>query len=466
MKAKSLRMSLLLSSALVPVFAQAASADDQIAQSLTAQSQISQGAPGAGSFPNSILIPGSNTSFGVGGYIKGDYTYDFSAHQDFVGTNSTALSPGAIPLDNNGGAARGTAPSQGHSVHGASRFSASESRFHIETRTPTAYGELKTFMEGDFTGPSGLTPGSGFEVNSDSSGFRLRYAYGTLGPWLVGQINSLFRDSNAEPETLDFGGAIGAGPLRQPQFRYTYDAGNGLLLAISAENPQTQVIDATTFTPGVGGAVGTPATNTPFGVNRADKIPDFVGATTWNQPWGHLTFRAVARDLYDHDGGASGAAKGTGIAVSNFGWGLGFAGDVKTWGKDDVIFQINGGDGIGRYSNNIGLTADAAVNPKTNQIENLKIVSALLGYQHWWTDELRSTAVASYLHVDNPQSFFVTPAAFAVQANNFDTVHVNLVWSPVPQVDTGIEYIHENRTIEDGQSGDANRVQVSTKFKF
>ena len=449
MEAKILRVALLASAATASLLAAPTAADAQTA-------------PGAGSFPNSILLPGTNTSLRIGGYVKGDYSYDFSAHQDFVGTNSTAISTSAIPLDGN---VPGTFPDRGHSIHGASRFTASESRFNIETRTPTGYGELKTLIEGDFTGPNGLTPGNGFEENSNSSGYRLRYAYGTLGPWLVGQFNSLFRDSNAEPETLDFGGPIVAGPLRQPQFRYTFDAGNGLLLATSVENPQLNVINSTAVVAGAAPGTFAPSTSSSFGAGRADKLPDFVAGVTWNQPWGHLSFRGVARDLYDHNGGPSGAAGGFNTSVSKFGWGLGLSGDWKTFGKDDLIFQINGGDGIGRYSNDNGLVADVAVNNAANRLENLKIWDADVGYQHWWTDELRSTVNGSYIRISNPQSIF-TPAAFAVQNNAMWTLHVNLVWSPVPQVDTGIEWIRENRTTENGQSGDANRVQVSTKFKF
>src|SRR5579871_6312653 len=41
------------------------------------QGAHAQGAPGAGSFPGSFLVPGTQTSFKVGGYIKFDYTYDF-----------------------------------------------------------------------------------------------------------------------------------------------------------------------------------------------------------------------------------------------------------------------------------------------------------------------------------------------------------------------------------------------------
>src|SRR5579862_8180244 len=123
------------------------------------QGAHAQGAPGAGSFPGSFLVPGTQTSFKVGGYVKFDYTYDFSQQQGING--------GADPLGVAFGAGfrsfrSGTAvitthiaPDAGHKIHGTSQMTASESRFNIETRTPTSYGELKTFIEGDFTNPNG-----------------------------------------------------------------------------------------------------------------------------------------------------------------------------------------------------------------------------------------------------------------------------------------------------------------------
>jgi len=413
-------------------------------------------APGGGSFPGSILLPGTNTSFKTGGYAKLDFTYDFSATQNVIG----GIVVSAIPLDANvpGGAAANPATIAGHSIHGVSQLTASESRFNFESRTPTAYGEMKTFIEGDFTNPSGLTNGKTFKVNSDSSGFRLRHAYGTLGPLLAGQTYSLFRDAASEGETLDFGGPIVAGASRQPQIRYTFDAGDGLTIAGSLENPETQAV-----TQAVAG--GAPVTTTSFGSGQGQKIPDFAAAARWVQPWGHVAFRALLRDLYDHSGTN---AAGNNISQSEFGWGLGLSGTLKTWGKDVLLFQANGGDGIGRYSNDNGLVADVVVDLNNNAMRNLKIYDGEIGYQHWWTDQLRSNVNGSYMHIGYPTSgpAALPAATLAVQNTELVATYANLIWSPVPQVDLGVEYTWQERKVASGQHGFLNRVQMSSKFKF
>jgi hypothetical protein len=413
-----------------------------------------QGGPGAGSYPGSFLIPGTNTSFSVGGYVKLDYFYDFTTAGSTVGGLSGGI---GIPLDAGGG----HPATAGHSIHGVSQITASESRFNIQTRTPTAYGEVKTFIEGDFTNPSGLTNGSTFTTESDSSGFRLRQAYGTIGPFLAGQTFSTMRDLNAEPETLDFGGDNALGANRQPQIRYTYDAGNGLALIGAIENPTTTFTDATV-------AAGTATTFN--GSVNGSKIPDFVLGGVFTQPWGHISLRGVFRDLYDHQGGSTGLGTGNGLntSTSEFGYGAALGGDFKTWGKDDVVAQVFGGEGIGRYlSTNCSASGcpDMYVNNSTNRAQAVSAWGVVAGYQHFWADNLRSNISGSYIEFQNDGGF-VNATAFTGLNKHYITGHVNLIWSPIPSVDTGAEFIYAEREIEDGQTGENMRFQYSAKWKF
>jgi hypothetical protein len=113
-----------------------------------------------GEFPGSFKLPGTDTSLGFHGYAKLDIIRDLNAFQ-----GDTVSFP-AIPLDGTAAARR----------QGATRLQARQSRFNIETRTPTEYGTLRTLIEGDFFG-AGRN-----EFTSNSSAFRLRHAYGELGP--------------------------------------------------------------------------------------------------------------------------------------------------------------------------------------------------------------------------------------------------------------------------------------------
>src|SRR5262249_10185258 len=131
-----------------------------------------------------------------------------------------------------------TAASRGHVFSMSSR----ESRLNVETRTPTAWGEARTLIEFDFAGSNAFSTQNLTQV---SNGLvpRLRLAYGTLAGFLAGQADSNFRDSDAEPETLDFGGPAGiAGPSRVPQVRYTVSGPWNSAWSVSAEAAATSVI--------------------------------------------------------------------------------------------------------------------------------------------------------------------------------------------------------------------------------
>src|SRR3954466_14837740 len=69
-------------------------------------------------------------------------------------------------------------------------MSPQQSKLSVETRTPTALGEARTFVEFDFAGDTvaSTKPLS----TSNNLQPRLRFAYGTLGPLLFGQANSNF----------------------------------------------------------------------------------------------------------------------------------------------------------------------------------------------------------------------------------------------------------------------------------
>src|ERR1700722_17921124 len=84
--------------------------------------------PGGGSFPGSFLVPGTNTSVKVGGFVKIVGIYDIDAR------NGDTIAVDAIPI-------KGTAAA---SLHGATRLHARQSNISVDTRTPTAYGDLTT----------------------------------------------------------------------------------------------------------------------------------------------------------------------------------------------------------------------------------------------------------------------------------------------------------------------------------
>ena len=172
-----------------------------------------------GDFPGSWKLPGSDTSISFSGYVKGDFIYDLGRD---VGDSFVVSS---IPVDN----------SMAANADGNVRLHARQSRFRFDSRTPTDWGQLRTRIEGDFSGTGGN------ERFSNSSTFRLRHAWGQLGPVLAGQTWTTFMDQDTYANTVDFAGPVGVEFARQAQIRYSTGLAEGLSLDLAVENPEFQV---------------------------------------------------------------------------------------------------------------------------------------------------------------------------------------------------------------------------------
>src|SRR5215204_2063346 len=205
------------------------------------------GAPGAGpttvqmmggSFPRSFLVPGTDTSIRVGGEVRLNMLYWINGGNPGAVHNTNAGATGqsaVIPLSKSG-----VARTRSDNITVMSR---SQSKISVETRTPTAWGEARSFIEFDFAGNANLA-GRPFAV-SDNINVRLRFAYGTLGGWLAGQANSNFSDPDASMETLSFSGLVGdPGHSRIPQLRYTAPLapwGFPGAFSVAIEQPETEL---------------------------------------------------------------------------------------------------------------------------------------------------------------------------------------------------------------------------------
>lgn len=376
----------------------------------------------AGATKGSFKLPGSNTSVTLGGYVKLDAVYSNPS----VGAGSTAdlfLQPSAIPVG----------PAAGDNERTQVKFGARESRFFGKTSTPTSLGDLVTYVEADFYGADGN------ESVSNSHGVRLRHAYGSLGHLLGGQTWTNFMYVPSLPETLDFGGAVGEIFDRQAQLRWTQPFGGSGSAAsgqwsVAAENPESIV-------------------TVPGGASfRADddRFPDITAQVLFDTSKGRIAVLGLLREIRAD-------SKTPAVVDQKWGGAVSVAGVIPTIGKDDVRFTLSAGNAIGRYSN--GFFPDAIVGDD-GRIRLATQWGWFAAYRHFWADWLRSSVVVSAATEDNPAG---TPAGTNKSTRS---AHANLIWSPVPNTDVGIEYIYASRETEDGLKGHLNRLQASAKYTF
>jgi hypothetical protein len=376
-----------------------------------------------GATKGSFKLPGSNTSVTLGGYVKLDAVFSNpSAGVDTKGDLS--LDPTTIPVG----------PSAGTNERNQVKFGARESRLFVKTNTPTSMGDLNTHVEFDFYGADGN------ESVSNSHGFRLRHAYGTLGNFLAGQTWTNFMNPASLPDTVDFGGPVGQIFDRQAQVRWTQPFGGpgsatSGLWSVGLENPEAVV-----QIPG-GGSF------------RADddRLPDVTGQVLFNTSIGKISVHGLVRQIRVD------SASAPVVVDQKLGGAVSVAGVIPSVGKDDFRFTASAGNAIGRYSD--GFFPDGVVG-SDGQIRLPKQWAWFAAYRHYWFDQLRSSLVLSTAGENNPAG------APATTNKSTRSAHVNLIWSPVANSDLGLEYIHADRETEDGLKGHLSRLQASAKYAF
>ena len=316
---------------------------------------------------------------------------------------------------------------------------ARQTRLFFTSSTPLGGKELKSHIEFDFalaTAP----PGAQRATNAYTP--TLRRAFLTYDKFLIGQEWTTFQNPALLPESTDFVGPLeGTVFVRQMIVQYRQPLAKGLELHLALENPQTETVNTT---------------NAALADNDQDRVPDLVAKLVYKQPNLDLHVAGLVRQLSVHDGGNDDDALGWGIS----------AGGKLAFGPDkrhDIRFSATYGDGIGRYLG-LGYAPDAlydrtALGNRLLKVENFAAFGSLkLG----WTGNLRSTIAAGYQHADYPGGVIV-PGLANVAAYS---AAVNLFWSPVKNLDIGIEVRHAEREVANGLKGQMDRVEMAAKYTF
>jgi hypothetical protein len=91
-----------------------------------------------------------------------------------------------------------------------------------------------------------------------------------------------------------------------------------------------------------------------------------------------------------------------------------------------------------------------------------------------WTDQLRTNAVFGIDRQNWKSGVPVSPSSTS-QVQQVESVHVNLIWSPVKSVNLGIEFmwgaveyrnLANGAGINGGSRGDASQLRFSAQFAF
>ncbi len=293
---------------------------------------------------------------------------------------------------------------------GKTKLTAQTSRFGFETSTPTGAGTFNTKLEADFYSYSG----------DNRNRLRLRHGYGEYAGFLVGQTWSTFMDLDNLPETVDFNGPIGAPFSRRTMVRYTYgDTKAGYKLSVAMEDPEDQ-----------------------FGGGSAnEKLPQLVARYDQTFDGGAFNLRGLLHEKRS-------------ATDTRYGGGVGVGGSYKLTDKDLLMGQYTYVEGdIDQLYGSNGYSIDTT----TGAIRFDKNQGLVLGYARSFSGQLRGT-VALGLNKGK--------TAQAVDNKTLQQLFMNLIYSPIKNVELGGELILGERKAFSGETGKMQRVDLMGRYAF
>lgn len=393
--------------------------------------------------PSFVTYDKFNTEVRVGARVKADFYNDLHGKQ---GGSTFGLDPAAIPLN------RWDYDAMRHH-----HFNTSLAGSRISLDVSHKFGEIQSYgyIETDFAGAV-----SSSTRTSNNYGIRVRNAFGEVSDankvnsFLIGQTWSNF----VIPEAYTITNNNLFPSLRQAQIRYTRKLTPEVSVGVAIERPNTQTyyyaVDGTA--PGVANNVRTSYVDndTAGGFNKS-AMPDFTLNLRYQKETTLFALRGVVRrlDVKAIGTGVRGIM-GQGSARDNFfakktAWGLGATTMFRIAKPLGFMFQVQGGNGIGRYIDELGNSNPfdsyfqypaAAGSRVPSLFQTIKAINFLGGFTITWRDNLESNVGAAYTKISLPKNINLVNPVSSTGANNnalintrLQRYHANLIYTIVPK---------------------------------
>lgn len=346
-----------------------------------------------------------DTQLRLYGSIRVDAAYDFKGS-----TRSIANKLGSQPLNQN------------LPVKNSLNVSAATTRLGVDVARHTDLGQLKAKIEADFMGTNG--------DNGDGS-IRVRHAYVSLGHWLIGQTTSPFASPDTSPSLVDFTGALGTSTQRnvQIQYHYPFTAHQNILLALEGGDVERNNSQ---------GGSRLPAMTMQYSLKTSKLLLQLHTLLHEN--------RAVSAEGHD---------------TEKWAWGVGLGAKYQFNARNTAfanVYHVVGDNRYLRYSKN-----NDAYDYDQGQLYFSAFNLAELGYIHQWNSVLKSSLSVGRLWFDSDSTYAHNHPE---QNKHLMTASANVFWSPVQQLDLGLEYTYGQRTLFSGLDGDLSRLNMLARYRF
>ncbi len=388
-------------------------------------------------------IPGTDICLRVGGYVRADY------YIHGPGTTGQTWFSGdtAIPVNDADNAF-------GYRGRGA---------MILDARTNTAYGTLRSYIVTHISLNTGgaSTPGTNGSAGLDA-------AFIQFAGFTFGYAPSLWKFAGA----YGLNAVVGSGDLVGiDQLAYTAELGNGVSASIGIEDANSRrgklATSATFSAVGAGGNVAQAGTS---GSNYAGQyFPDVVANIRVNQAWGQAGLFAAAH----HVEGAISSSNPVGAEKWGYAVGAGIEVKLDSIAPKDraqIFFAYTKGatgylaagpvqnaGAWGVVSNSLigpeAIWADGVVSP-TGQLSLSKAYGGVAQFQHYWTPMLRTNIGVGYVNYNANNTVYASSGA-AVPDFKMWQGTLATVWSPVANLDLGVEVVYVDIDTRNGVLGGA-----------
>ena len=339
-----------------------------------------------------------------------------------------------------------------YGTDGNAYFSVRQTRFGVQSGTPTALGELFTQFEWELFGVG---------ADAGQTTIRLRHAYGQLGHFGVGQYWSPFMDIDVFPNSVEYWGPNGMAFFRNVQFRW---------MPIMGDTRLTFALER----PGASADGGVYSGYSQLeDVAARFPVPDFSAEYRSAHDWGYVEIAGIVRYIKWDDVSPVEDLDLSGDAV---GWGFNLSSNLIL--NKDNLFKLSVlyGEGVENYMNDA--TVDVAIKTdSTNGVLSVKgvalpVFGAVVFFEHNWSEKFSSTVGWSMLSITNSN------------AQNFDAFKLgnyalgNIIYYPIPNVmmvaelQWGMRDNYNNLANQDAypenylKNADIFKVQFSFKYNF
>lgn len=410
---------------------------------------------GAGYF----YIPGTDTCLKIGGYARFDTYVNQTGtfRPNIASTSGTGF----------GGPGAGSLNFPFRDSDDPDYLTRARGVLAFDARTQTDYGTLRSYVRFGAEWNSQANASSGANNN-----LYFERAFVQFAGFTFGYTQSFFELGTNYMMTTPFAGSN----TWTSVIAYTAQFGNGFSASIALE-------DSANRTTGVQGsnAVGPVVQNTLFGPDlvsysgslgyanfqAGQQAPDIVANIRLDQAWGTFMISGALHQVnaLEWTGGVAPAAFAGAASTDNWGWAIGAEAEFKLpflGAGDSLLLQANYADGAINYagtsansqgqatgwgrikvSSSGGLSgayvplADAVVTDVFGNYSNSTAWAIQGQLRHYWTPGLRSIVYGGYVDYSPADS-----SVIAVTSANLWQVGTDLVWSPVKNLDLGLELIY------------------------